>query len=114
MTTTRRVSVTCPCCHTTLAVGAVRLRAGASLPCPDCHAAILFDAHAPAMAAALEQARKARRARRDHLAALQQHWRFAPAEPASRPDAPLPDVGALLAGLDTLLHRLDDLILRQR
>jgi hypothetical protein len=94
-------------------MAAGRVRAGAWFPCPDCCAPVHLDAADPAMAETLEAGRLARRERRLERAALQREWRFFPPAAASETTPPA-DLAHLLEGLDSLLGRLDELMLRQR
>jgi hypothetical protein len=115
MSTTRRISLTCPNCTTGFAMSASRVRPGAWLPCPECFAPVHLDAADPVMAEAIEAARSARRERRIERSTLQRDWRVSPpALFATAEYAPSGDLDTVLSGLDSLLGRLDELMLRQR
>jgi hypothetical protein len=117
MNTTKRIPVTCPNCETSLTLAAHRVRPGAWFPCPDCCAPVRIDAADPDMADALAAAAAARDERRRYRQSLQRDWRLSPPAlfaAAQAEAAPSADVETLLDGLDSLLGRLDALMVRQR
>jgi hypothetical protein len=104
MSYSARVSVRCPHCEQNFVENARLIRSGGQAWCPECERLFRLDPASHHARQALLEARAARARRRERLAAVRQRWEDPP-RPAPKPPMLLGDV---LARLDALLVRLDD------